>query len=159
MNRCIWHLMCAWVWVVTAGCFQTDKLVLPQAGLAQEASDEAGEEADGDTDTVPDSDTESDTEVADTEDSDLDDSAATALVCTQPDPHIAPPGGCTGGVCECVGCLDDGWCDPYGDDCVCADCAADTYCSGLAGCQLDGVCEPYNEGCQCPDCATHPACP
>jgi hypothetical protein len=54
-------------------------------------------------------------------------------------------------------------CNPNGvcgndDDCVCADCDADPYCSSPMSCTNNGVCDPYNEGCVCADCATNPAC-
>jgi len=44
------------------------------------------------------------------------------------------------------------------DDCVCADCDTDPYCSDPANCVDDNVCEPYSEGCVCTDCANHPQC-
>jgi hypothetical protein len=63
--------------------------------------------------------------------------------------------------CACLGCelaaCDDGM-GGY-NDCVCANCAADPYCSDAANCQDDGVCDPGYEGCVCADCAGHPLCP
>ncbi len=62
-------------------------------------------------------------------------------------------------LCECAGCMlpecatDEGF-----NDCVCANCATDSFCSNPANCNMDAVCDPYNEGCVCPDCAEHPSC-
>jgi hypothetical protein len=53
--------------------------------------------------------------------------------------------------------VNDGECT-VADDCICPDCAADSYCSNPANCNTDGVCDMYNEGCVCPDCSAHPTC-
>lgn len=65
------------------------------------------------------------------------------------------PAGCLCLGCELAAC-DDGM-GGY-NDCVCANCAADPYCSDAANCQDDGVCDPGFEGCVCADCAGHPLC-
>ncbi len=63
--------------------------------------------------------------------------------------------------CLCLGCdlavCDDG--NGNYNDCVCANCAADPFCSDPANCSDDGVCDPGLEGCVCADCAGHPLCP
>lgn len=62
--------------------------------------------------------------------------------------------------CLCLGCplavCDDG-AGNY-NDCVCANCAADPYCSDPANCMDDGECHPGLEGCICADCVGHPLC-
>lgn len=60
--------------------------------------------------------------------------------------------------CLCVGCVSNGTCDVFEDDCICPDCATGDYCSGNVACIDDGQCDPYNEGCQCADCSAHPLC-
>ena len=64
-------------------------------------------------------------------------------------------GGAGGGTS--VGCLFDGLCTAD-DDCVCADCDLDPYCSDPLNCVNDSVCDAYSEGCVCADCASHPEC-
>jgi hypothetical protein len=54
-------------------------------------------------------------------------------------------------------CQDDGVCTTA-DDCVCADCRTDSFCSDPANCNHDGVCDTYNEGCGCSDCSATPIC-
>lgn len=71
--------------------------------------------------------------------------------CTNPDP-IA---------CECTGCELDVCTDGTDfNDCVCANCAGDSFCANpaLTNCMDDGECDPFNEGCLCTDCAEHPSC-
>ena len=66
--------------------------------------------------------------------------------------------GGSGGGPTSVGCLVDGFCT-LDDDCVCADCDTDPYCSDPTNCTNDNVCDPFHEGCVCADCAmTHPEC-
>jgi hypothetical protein len=60
--------------------------------------------------------------------------------------------------CLCVGCVTNGTCDVFEDDCICPDCATGDYCSGDLACIDDGQCDPYNEGCQCADCSAQPLC-
>lgn len=62
--------------------------------------------------------------------------------------------------CECGGCLDNGVCisETELDDCVCPDCATDSFCTDPSNCNNDGSCDPFNEGCGCADCANHPNC-
>lgn len=57
-------------------------------------------------------------------------------------------------LCSCLGCVDDGVCNPDEDDCICADCSA--ACAGQ--CNGDGICDPHDEGCDCGDCFPLPAC-
>ncbi|MBC8071770.1 MAG: proprotein convertase P-domain-containing protein [Deltaproteobacteria bacterium] len=58
--------------------------------------------------------------------------------------------------CSCVGCNNDGLCD-VDDDCTCIDCAAADVC-GVDACEDDGLCDPYGEGCLCADCADEVVC-
>jgi hypothetical protein len=62
--------------------------------------------------------------------------------------------------CLCLGCslpqCDDGL-GGY-NDCVCANCTADPYCSDPVNCVDDGECHPGLEGCICVDCVGHPLC-
>jgi hypothetical protein len=62
--------------------------------------------------------------------------------------------------CECAGCAIPTCDDGMGNynDCVCASCANDAFCSDPANCTNDGACDPFNEGCVCADCFTHPSC-
>jgi hypothetical protein len=71
--------------------------------------------------------------------------------CSAPDPVA----------CECAGCVLPQCDDMMGNfnDCTCANCANDPFCSDPQNCNGDTICEPFIEGCVCSDCADHPACP
>jgi len=71
-----------------------------------------------------------------------------------------PSGGCAlnDDLCFCVGCQNDGECEPANDDCVCPDCTTDSVCSDSGNCNSNGICDPWLEGCGCADCTLHPTC-
>ena len=55
-------------------------------------------------------------------------------------------------------CVNDGNCSAMQDDCVCADCDMDPFCSNPANCINDSQCKTFEEGCVCADCMSHPEC-
>jgi hypothetical protein len=55
-------------------------------------------------------------------------------------------------------CVNDGNCNFRDDDCVCADCDTDPFCSDPTNCNNDSTCQTFEEGCVCADCASHPEC-
>ena len=72
-----------------------------------------------------------------------------------PDPcSAADPDACICAGCDLTECTDGA----TFNDCICASCAADSFCLNPDNCMLDGACDPYNEGCLCADCADHPSC-
>jgi hypothetical protein len=81
---------------------------------------------------------------------------------TQITPDYVPCDVADQGACLCEGCVDDGVCfddtNEIADDCVCADCHSDAFCTDPQYCDNDGVCNPYVEGCSCADCQMHPEC-
>lgn len=58
--------------------------------------------------------------------------------------------------CICEGCENDGVCDAS-DDCLCPDCENNGSCPD-SQCNNDGACDPFNENCNCADCAPYPRC-
>ncbi|MFT5430233.1 MAG: hypothetical protein ACI9OJ_000906 [Myxococcota bacterium] len=84
-------------------------------------------------------------------------SDTTGLGCGQ---ATAPDTGCLdGNMCQCLGCVNDGVCDPATDDCLCPDCAEDAFCADPINCDSNESCDPWSEGCGCSDCVLHPVCP
>ena len=71
-------------------------------------------------------------------------------------------GACTApdqGSCSCMGCsLAECFDGTNYADCVCPQCATDSFCADPNNCNNDGQCDPFNEGCACGDCAGHPQC-
>lgn len=61
---------------------------------------------------------------------------------------------CTCGGCKNINCQNE----TELSDCVCPECATDTFCSDTTKCNHDNICDPFNEGCICSDCANHPLC-
>lgn len=86
-------------------------------------------------------------------------SSGGAFMCADvSDTSVCPasdPAGCLCLGCELAAC-DDG--QGNYNDCVCANCAADPFCSDVTNCTDDGVCDPGLEGCVCADCVGHPLC-
>ena len=58
-------------------------------------------------------------------------------------------------LCECFGCTDD--CAT--SDCVCPSCAGNVDTCPDNTCNNDNECDPYLENCNCADCFDHPQCP
>ena len=58
---------------------------------------------------------------------------------------------CTCNGCDPLGCYDPEADPPIASDCTCPICDDDPLC----GCDDDGVCDPFLENCACADCAAY----